>query len=224
MSDVAGSASLQRAALTPTLSKQCVGFMIGSALFALGSALALGGWASASVSNLCYFVGAWFFTAAGLAQLLLSGAVTARVPYGRGTMVRAEWLAAATQSLGTLLFNVSTTAALDAKTVASQKHFVWSPDAGGSVAFLVSGVLAIVAYNHVKDAWNPRDRQWWSTQINLAGCVAFGISAVGAYIGPGGDSLNNGVANIGTLVGAVCFFLASLIVLPGHERGQVAHS
>ncbi|MFD1827073.1 MULTISPECIES: hypothetical protein [Mumia] len=201
-----------------------MGFMIGSALFALGSALALGDWASAATSNMCYFVGAWFFTAAGLAQLLMSGAVTVPVSYGRGTMVRAEWLAAATQSFGTVLFNVSTTAALEARTVSAQKHFVWSPDAGGSVAFLVSGVFVIVAYNHLNKAWSPGERQWWSAQINLVGCVAFAISAVGAYILPGGDSVNNAVANVGTLIGAVCFFMASFIVLPRRERSRESHS
>ncbi|TNC31683.1 hypothetical protein [Mumia zhuanghuii] len=220
MTEAVSSTTLQRAALTPTLTKQCVGFMIGSSLFALGSALALGGWASAATSNACYFVGAWFFTAAGMAQLLLSGAVTVPVSYGRGSMVRAEWLAAATQSFGTLLFNVSTTAALGVRTISAEKHYVWSPDAGGSVAFLVSGVLVIVAYNHVNNAWSPRDRQWWSTQINFVGCVAFGISAVGAYILTSGDSVNNAVANVGTLVGALCFFFASLVVLPLTSRAR----
>ena len=51
--------------LTPTLPKQCWGFMIGSALFALGSAPGLAHVMGAGFANSCYFVGAWFFTAAG---------------------------------------------------------------------------------------------------------------------------------------------------------------
>lgn len=207
----------RRALLTPTLLKQCWGFMIGSALFAVGSAPGFGSWAGASTSNLCYFTGAWFFTAAALVQLLSSGAVTTKVDYGSGTMVRAAWLAAATQFFGTLLFNVSTSAALDAQSIPSQKHFVWNPDAGGSIAFLMSGFLLIVAYTHNSGFWRPSDRGWWSTQINLIGCIAFGVSAVGAFITTSGVDVDSTLATTGTFIGALCFLLASLIVLPSRS-------
>ncbi|MGW5521220.1 hypothetical protein [Gordonia sp. NPDC003950] len=210
----------RRAVLVPTLTKQCSGFMIGSSLFALGSAPWIGLWMGAANANICFFIGAWFFTTAGLIQLLLSGAVTVPVSYAPGTMVRAEWLAASTQFFGTLMFNVSTSAALTAHTLASQKHLVWSPDAGGSVAFLISGVFAIVAYTRVNTFWNPSDVGWWSSQINFIGCVAFGVSAVGAYITPGGATVDAVLANWGTFIGAVCFLVASLIVLPQWSSGD----
>ncbi|WP_431816313.1 hypothetical protein [Gordonia jacobaea] len=203
-----------RALLTPTLTKQCWGFMIGSALFALGSAPWIGIWMGASNANICYFIGAWFFTAAALVQLLRSGAITVPVDYSPGTMVRAEWLAAATQFFGTLMFNTSTAAALSARNIASEKHLVWSPDAAGSVMFLISGIFVLVAYNHNHKAWNPGDVSWWSGQINLLGCIAFGVSAVGAYITPDGNTVDNVLANSCTFIGAVCFFVASMIVLP----------
>ncbi|WP_205288767.1 hypothetical protein [Leifsonia aquatica] len=206
------------AILVPTLTKQCWGFMIGSALFALGSAPGFGQWAGASTSNLCYFFGAWFFTFAALLQLLMSGRATVPVSYGSGTMVRAAWLAAATQFFGTLLFNVSTSAAVGAKALATEKHFVWTPDAAGSVAFLISGVFVIVAFTRSDRFWNPRSVGWWSGQINFLGCVAFGVSAVGAYILANGDSANDALANGGTFVGALCFLVASLIVLPQWSR------
>lgn len=206
----------------PTLSKQCWGFMVGSTFFALGAALTLGKWADSNTVNLLYFIGAWFFTAAGLFQLLMSGAVSVSVPYGTGRMVRAEWLAAATQSVGTLLFNVSTSSALTARSVSTEKHFVWSPDAGGSVAFLVSGFLAILAYDHVARGWDPGRRGWWSVQVNLIGCIAFGVSAVGAYITSNGAVINAEIANLGTLIGAVCFFVASFVMLPGHKGRKEA--
>jgi len=192
--------------------------MIGSFLFALGSAPGFGSWAGASASNICYFVGAWFFTAAALAQLLRSGAVTTPVPYGTGTMVRAEWLAAATQFIGTLMFNVSTTAALDAHSIPSQRHLVWSPDAGGSVFFLVSGALLVVAFTHTDRFWRPSSRDWWSTQVNLLGCIAFGVSAVGAYITTAGVTVDTAIANWGTFIGALCFLIASAVVLPRWTR------
>lgn len=210
----------RRAVLTPTTLKQCWGFMIGSALFALGSAPGFTDWAGSTAANLCYFIGAWFFTGAALIQLLLAGPRTVEVSYGTGTMLRAEWLAASTQFFGTLLFNVSTAAALQAHTVSEQKHFVWSPDAGGSVAFLISGVFVIVAYTHVQRFYNPGDRAWWSGQINFLGCVAFGVSAVGAYILPSGNTADNTIAGVGTFIGALCFFFASLVVLPRRESVQ----
>lgn len=208
-------------ALTPTVSKQCWGFMIGSALFAIGSAPGFGSWAGASTSNLCYFVGAWFFTSAGLIQLLLSGDRTVTVDYGTGRMVRAEWLCAASQSLGTVLFNVSTTAAIGAHSIPAERHLVWSPDAGGSIAFLASGALAYVAYYRVNGTnWAPSQIAWWSTHINWIGCVAFGVSAVGAYITRDGVTVDNVIANTGTFIGALCFLIASLIVLPRRSRYQ----
>ncbi|WP_244332260.1 hypothetical protein [Gordonia polyisoprenivorans] len=210
----AATPSAMQAILVPTLTKQCWGFMIGSALFALGSAPWLGIWMGAANANICYFIGAWFFTAAGLIQVINSGPVSVAVDYAPGRMVRAEWLAAATQSLGTVLFNVSTTSAVTAHTLAAQKHLVWSPDAGGSVAFLLSAAFVLVAYSHSNPIWNPGDVDWWAGQVNLLGCIAFGVSAVGAYITPNGATVDDVLANTGTFVGAVCFFVASLIVLP----------
>lgn len=211
-----------RVMLTPTLQKQCWGFMIGSFLFALGSAPGFGSWAGASASNICYFVGAWFFTSAALIQLLRSGDITTEVSYGSGTMVRAEWLAAATQFVGTLMFNVSTTAALDAHSIPSQRHLVWSPDAGGSVFFLISGFLLVVAFTHTDTFWKPSSADWWSTQVNLLGCIAFGVSAVGAYITTSGVTVDTAIANWGTFIGALCFLIASAVVLPRRTRLPVA--
>ncbi len=196
--------------------------MIGSALFALGSAPGFGSWAGASVVNICYFVGAWFFTTAGAIQLLLSGPRVAEVSYGTGKMVRAEWLTASAQSLGTVLFNVSTAGAIAAHSVAGERHIVWSPDAAGSVAFLVSGAVAYVAFYRAEGmVWAPHSAAWWSTHLNWVGCVAFGVSAIGAYVTVSGVTVDAILANMGTFIGAICFFLSSLIVLP---RRSIAKS
>lgn len=208
--------------LTPTATRQCIGFMIGSSLFAVGSAPALvswtrswaGSWAESTAPNVLFFVGAWFFTAAALAQLLLSGGRRADP---------AAWWAAAVQFLGTVLFNVSTAAALHATTVRARQDLVWSPDAGGSVAFLVSGALVVYAYvrtrgPNARGVCGPNDPAWWSAWINFLGCVAFGVSAVGAIVSTSGATADASVATAGTFVGAVCFFLASAVVLPGVLR------
>ena len=205
--------------LTPTLMKQCVGFMIGSAFFAAGSGLALWTSVSAVIANILYFIGSWFFTYAGGIQWMRSGKMTIPVSYAPGRMVRAEWLAAATQSVGTILFNISTGAALMTLTVVGEKHLVWSPDATGSVAFLVSGVFVLIAFTHVDRFWDPKKADWWAGQINFIGCVAFGVSAVAAFITTTGATVDPVVANWGTFIGAVGFFLASGVCLPEASDG-----
>ncbi|WP_460772634.1 hypothetical protein [Microbacterium sp. GXF7504] len=223
MTSATTGTSRTRGVFLPTLVKQCWGFMIGSLLFGLSTTPGLSELLGSNGANLMCFVGAWFFTGAGFIQLLLSGAVSVPVPYPPGRMVRAEWLTASSQSFGTLLFNVSTTAALTAKSVSAQDDFVWAPDAGGSVAFLVSGAMAFVAYAHAnRRAVDLGDKNWWSTLVNWIGCVAFGVSAIGAYILPDGSGLNDVLAQWGTFIGAICFFLASLIVLPDATRAARA--
>jgi peptidoglycan/LPS O-acetylase OafA/YrhL len=56
---------------------------------------------------------------------------------------------------------------------------------------------------------------------NLLGSVAFGVSAVAGYISPATGQLRNADrANLGTLVGAVCFLIGALLLLP--ERTEEA--
>lgn len=205
--------------LVPTVAKQCWGFMIGSAFFAVASAPGLSSALPRGIPNLLCFIGAWFFTGAGFVQLVLSGDRTVPVSYPPGRMVRAEWLCAAAQTFGTLLFNVDTAATLTASTVATEKHLVWNPDAGGSFAFLISGALAFVAYAHGGSLWDPTKVEWWSVVINFIGCVAFGVAAVASFVLPNGNIMNPTLSNNGTFVGALAFFVASLIVLPALQRG-----
>ncbi len=189
--------------------------MIGSTLFAVGAAVAIWDLGSASLTNMLCFIGAWFFTAAGLMQTALSGAATTKVDYGTGRMFRAVWLAAAIQSIGTILFNVSTSGALSAHTVLAEERLVWNPDAGGSVAFLISAAFVYVGYFRERDTlWEPGRSEWWAAHINMLGCIAFGVSAVGAFILSDGSTENAMLANWGTLIGALCFFFSSAVVLP----------
>lgn len=189
--------------------------MIGSSLFAIGAAVGIWNPGNTTLTNVLCFVGAWFFTAAGLMQVVLSGDAVVQVNYSPGKMFRAVWLAAAIQSVGTILFNVSTSAALTAASVDAQKHLVWNPDAGGSVAFLISAVFVYVAYyREYSRLWQPKDPGWWAAQINMIGCIAFAVSAVGAFIVADGSSADSTLANWGTFIGAICFFVASAVVLP----------
>lgn len=200
--------------LLPTTSKQYLGFIIGSMFFAGGSALAMWTSVSALIANVLYFIGSWLFTGGAAIALVRSGEKAVPVDYPPGTMFRAEWLAAALQMFGAVLFNVSTGAALVAHSVAEEKHMVWSPDAAGSMAFLLSGLCTVLALTHADKFWNPRKLDWWSGQINLLGCIAFGLSAVASFITVAGSPAHPLRANWGTFIGAVLFFLASAIVLP----------
>ena len=61
----------------------------------------------------------------------------------------------------------------------------------------------------------PRSWSWWITLLNLLGSIAFGVSAVAGYISPVTGQLRNAErANLGTLVGAICFLVGALLLLP----------
>lgn len=200
----------------PTLRMQSWGFVIGSLLFALGSAPWISNALGTAGANTAFFVGSWFFTAAAFVQLVLSGPATTDDD-GRPA-IRAEWLSAAIQFLGTILFNISTGAALHAHTVKSEQHLVWNPNAEGSVAFLASSALAVLMLLRASQIWEPGSKDWQSVWLNMLGSIAFGISAAGAFITKDGTTLDAALAVGGTFVGALCFFAASALFLGGDDR------
>jgi hypothetical protein len=190
-----------------TLSRQCWLFAIGSSLFAIATMPGLPAVAGAGLANLLCFIGSWFFTTAGWMQLALSGSA-----------LRIGWLSAATQFAGTILFNISTGASLWAHAVKPERRLVWAPDALGSVAFLVSGALGIVAITAVVGIFELKSRDWQAEWINMIGCFAFGASALGAFVTKSGATEDALLANVGTFVGALCFLVAALLVLPRQTR------
>ena len=190
-----------------TLSRQCWLFAIGSTLFAIATLPGLSAVAGAGLVNLLCFIGSWFFTTAGWMQLVLSG-----------PPLRIGWLSAATQFAGTILFNISTGNSLWAHAVKPERRLVWAPDFLGSLAFLVSGVLGIVAVTAVVGIFELKSRDWQAEWINMIGCVAFGVSALGAFVTEDGITEDALLANAGTFVGALCFLVAALLILPRQKR------
>src|SRR5262249_5207421 len=90
-----------------------------------------------------------------------------------------------------------------------------------SACFLVASLLAWFEVCHAWAAWRPRLWSWWITLLNLLGSVAFGVSAVASYVSPvTGDIRNAERANLGTFVGAVCFLIGAVLLLP--ERTETA--
>ena len=56
---------------------------------------------------------------------------------------------------------------------------------------------------------------WWIVSANLGGSIAFLISAFAAYIDPqNGQVWRLPLANLGTFVGAVGFFVGALLLIP----------
>jgi hypothetical protein len=168
--------------------------------------------AGAGAANVLCFIGSWFFTSAALIQLLLSTPSLSRS--WAKPAIRAELLSAATQFAGTLRFNVSTGAAVWAHRIFAERRFVWWPDAVGSVAFLISGALGVVAVTLTVGLVQPKSRAWLAAWINMIGSIAFGASAVGAFVKKTGVDEDALLANSGTFLGALCFLIAALLVLP----------
>lgn len=175
--------------------------------FALATAPGLAPALGAGPANALCFIGSWFFTTAAWMQLALSD-----------RRRHAEWWAAATQFAGSLLFNVSTGAAVWAHAVAEERRYVWAPDATGSALFLVSGALAMAAIAAVSGVLELRSRDWQAGAVNLVGCIAFGVSAVAAFVRGGGITVDEPLANLGTFLGALCFLVAALMEVP--RRGS----
>jgi hypothetical protein len=204
------------------LRRQCWLFAIGSSLFAIATAPGFATVGGAGATNLLCFIGSWFFTSAALIQLLLSRPSMSRS--WATPSIRVECLSAATQFVGTLRFNVSTGAALWAHRIPARRHFVWWPDAAGSVAFLVSGALGVVAVTLTVGLVQLKSREWLAAWTNMIGSIAFGASALGAFITRTGVTEDALLANMGTFVGALCFLIAALLMLPKRFSSRPARA
>ena len=124
------------------------------------------------------------------------------------------------QLVGTVFFNVTTLAAIDASLNATQAHrLVWVPDVVGSICFLVASGLAWFEVSHGWWSWDVRSLSWRIAALNLLGSVAFGVSAVASkVVSTTGEPRSIMLVNLGTAVGGVCFLVGALFLLP--ERTQ----
>jgi hypothetical protein len=202
------------------LRTQCRLFVIGSSFFAIGTVPGLAMHCYADATNVLCFMGSWFFTSAALIQLLLSRPSTSR---SRDTpAIRAEFLSSAIQLFGTVNFNLSTGAMLWTQRVPARRQFMWWPDAAGSAAFLVSGALGVVAVALTVGSVRLKSRLWLAAWTSMMGSIAFGASAVGAFITKTGIAKDAQLAITGTFVGALCFLVAALLRLPSGFSPRLA--
>jgi hypothetical protein len=192
-----------------------LGFAIGSACFFIGPFPGFVQLVGPGADGVVFFVGSIFFTfAAGLE--LREVTVRRGHRWGRDP----TWWSACVQFAGTLLFNVSTFDAMqDGLSTHQENRLVWTPDLFGSACFLASGALAYRVASGPSLVPARRDRTWWIAAINLLGCVLFGVSAVASYVVPSsGSVLDLAAANWSTALGALCFLIGALMLLPVHEE------
>ena len=205
-------------------------FMVGSFAFVLGSFPPYADAADPRVVGVTFFVGSIFFTSAGYLQYVQ----VVNAPEGPDRIVartvllawqpgRIDWWAASVQLVGTLLFNVSTFAALlTTLDLRQEDRLVWAPDMFGSVAFLIASALAWAEVCRRWWAFRPKEVAWWIVALNLLGSVAFQVSALAAFVRPAtGELANVPVSNLGTFAGAVCFFVGAYLLIP-EMRAQAA--
>ncbi|HEX6579200.1 MAG TPA: hypothetical protein VF082_12620 [Jiangellaceae bacterium] len=175
-----------------------------------------------------FFVGSLLFTSAAALQWL--EAINA-VPgpgrrAGRLKLVtfeprRIDWWSSGVQLAGTVFFNITTFRALQVSIEStSYDRLVWRPDAFGSICFLVSGYLAYVEVSGHLFARPDRTLESRIVTVNLLGCLAFGIAAVASYVVPSTETvISTGVTNAFTSIGAACFLIGALLLLPEGARG-----
>jgi hypothetical protein len=213
-------------------------FLIGSFGFALGATSSYASAVGPTADAATFFVSSIFFTSASFLQLVqsqspaMAATGTARdderqrlrllawLPHDRA------WLGAATQFPGTLFFNGTTFWAITIAVSNSQyDQVVWRPDFYGSVLFLVASLFGILAVGPLF-SWRPREAAWWMAWLNMVGSIAFMASAIGAFVIPRTDTaVDLTIADRGTWVGAVCFFLGALLMFPAfRQAGRAAAS
>lgn len=185
-------------------------FLVGGSLFALGAALAQAGVNPTACATI-YLVGGVFFSTGGYASVV---------------QVRAEPRLQRTSAVvlfaGTLVFAINLVDSfIQELTPAAFDRLVWSPDMVGCALFLISGHLAMAGIaGGFWRVWHRRDLGWWIIAVNQLGSVLFMVSAVASFVRPSsGDMVATGIANWGTVTGALCFAIAGLMQEFEHPLG-----
>ena len=157
-----------------------------------------------------FFVGSIFFTLAALLQFL------------QAEPRRTDWWAALIQLAGTIFFNVNTFNAMKTGLDVHQTNrLVWAPDVFGCACFLVASYLAYDEAGGHGASWHKRTTEWWIAAVNLAGSVAFGVSAIASFVVPKtGSILALGAANFTTALGALGFLIGAVLLV--RESGSPA--
>ena len=195
-------------------------FIVGSALFALGSFPPYSQLVDGRAVGITFVIGSLFFTTAALSAAVRvidedRNDGTRTRWWSESRVARLRW-AAVIQLAGTLLFNINTIAAMVTTfTVEETNRLVWAPDFFGCIAFLVASHLYWRDTRSRRDNSVAPDPEWWSSLLNYIGSVFFMASAIGAFtLRTTGETLNIAIVNSGTFLGAICFLVGSYVLLP----------
>jgi hypothetical protein len=217
----AGATTVRRLRLVNAVS--ATAFVIGGSLFAIGAALAQGDVGGSLLPASVFLAGGVFFSTGGYTALLQvineprprAGGGFEAEPWRWWALEwgRLEWLSALVLFAGTLVFAINLVDSFITNLSPVQEdRLIWSPDMIGCALFLVSGHLAMVEISGTwLPCWRPRDLGWWIVATNQLGSVLFVIAAIASFVHRDGDLLAAGVANWGTLTGALCFALAGVM-------------
>jgi len=200
-------------------------FALGSLCFTLAAIVSQWGSSSRPAIGVTFFVGSILFTSASYLQYsetvnvdrgLEPGARGQRWRPASWEPRRIDWLAASVQLAGTVFFNISTFTAMKHGFSTRQSNArVWAPDALGSVCFLGSSELAYAEVCHRWVCLKLRSLSWRIVSLNLLGSIAFGAAAIASLIEPSsGEPISARLANGGTALGGLCFFVAALALMP----------
>ena len=204
-------------------------FSIGSVCFVVGPFPGFVDLVGSAADGTVFFVGSVFFTAAALLQYLdtanadreAAGGHHRRMRLLRFEPHRIDWWSSLIQLAGTVYFNVSTFRAMQESFDTSDvDRLVWRPELFGSICFLISGLLAFFAVRGGAVVSGQGARVRRIAEVNLLGCVLFMVSAIAGYVVPEtGDVLDLAAANVSTALGALCFLIGAILLLPGPAEG-----
>lgn len=177
-------------------------FVVGGSLFAVGAGLAQADIGEPRLVASVYLAGGVFFSTGGAASV--------RLARGRAPL---EELSALVLFVGTLVFAINLVDSLIGDLSPAQyDRLVWSPDMVGCALFLASGHLAMVQLSgNWLPCWRPRELGWRIAAVNQLGSILFMTSAVASLVRAEGDMIAVGIANWGTLTGALCFAAAGVM-------------
>ena len=134
-------------------------FAIGSACFVVASIPGVVQLVGSALDAGIYFVGSIFFTSAATIQWLTSRGLAFDV-------LDLDWWSSSVQLIGTLYFNATTFRAFQTGLDANEyDRLVWTPDALGSVCFLVASYFACVAVS------GPTARPRWTRDSDGTTCT-----------------------------------------------------
>ena len=198
-------------------------FVVGGSLFAIGAALAQGNVGGPLLPAGVFLAGGVFFCTGGYSSVLQATNGPRQMPDGSfvagkwrwwsAQPERLEWLSAVVLFAGTLVFAINLVDSFISElTPVQQDRLIWSPDMIGCALFLVSGHLAMVQISGSRlPCWRPRERGWRIVAVNQFGSALFMVSAVASFVHRDGDLVAAGIANWGTLTGALCFAIAGVM-------------